>query len=115
MFRINCSCCCIRSLTCVCYILQTWHKACFRCEECNLLLTMKSYKGYNKLPYCNTYVCLFVSISNKIMPVCGVGSMLCHREETVVFANANSVCNNRQYTYQHVFSISFCHLVFFRY
>ena len=33
---------------------QTWHKACFRCSECNLALTMKTYKGYNKMPYCNT-------------------------------------------------------------
>ena len=33
---------------------QTWHKACFRCTECNLALTMKTYKGYSKMPYCNT-------------------------------------------------------------
>ena len=33
---------------------QPWHKACFTCEVCNLKLTMKTYKGYNKLPYCNT-------------------------------------------------------------
>lgn len=34
---------------------KTWHKACFTCEVCNLKLTMKTYKGYNKLPYCNTH------------------------------------------------------------
>ncbi|XP_003385285.1 PREDICTED: LIM and SH3 domain protein 1-like [Amphimedon queenslandica] len=34
---------------------KVWHKACFTCEVCNLKLTMKTYKGYNKLPYCNTH------------------------------------------------------------
>nr|NP_001029010.1 LIM and SH3 protein [Ciona intestinalis]XP_009862105.1 LIM and SH3 protein isoform X1 [Ciona intestinalis]XP_026692734.1 LIM and SH3 protein isoform X1 [Ciona intestinalis]BAD93250.1 lasp [Ciona intestinalis] len=34
---------------------KTWHKSCFTCETCNLKLTMKTYKGYNKLPYCNTH------------------------------------------------------------
>lgn len=34
---------------------KTWHKACFTCETCNLKLTMKTYKGYNKRPYCNTH------------------------------------------------------------
>ncbi|CAC5420001.1 LIM and SH3 domain protein F42H10.3,LIM and SH3 domain protein 1,LIM and SH3 domain protein Lasp [Mytilus coruscus] len=32
-----------------------WHKSCFKCEFCNLKLTMKNYKGYNKLPYCATH------------------------------------------------------------
>ena len=34
---------------------KQWHKACFSCETCGLKLTMKTYKGYNKLPYCNTH------------------------------------------------------------
>ena len=34
---------------------KTWHKACFTCETCNLKLTMKNYKGYNKLPYCQVH------------------------------------------------------------
>uniref|UniRef100_H2YHJ9 LIM zinc-binding domain-containing protein n=1 Tax=Ciona savignyi TaxID=51511 RepID=H2YHJ9_CIOSA len=34
---------------------KMWHKSCFTCETCNLKLTMKTYKGYNKLPYCNTH------------------------------------------------------------
>eukprot|EP00731_Ephydatia_muelleri_P014134 Em0007g1444a len=34
---------------------KTWHKACFSCESCGLKLTMKTYKGYNKLPYCATH------------------------------------------------------------
>ncbi|XP_065185652.1 LIM and SH3 domain protein 1-like [Sycon ciliatum] len=34
---------------------KTWHKGCFNCEVCQLKLTMKTYKGYNKLPYCNTH------------------------------------------------------------
>ena len=32
-----------------------WHKGCFKCEVCDLTLTMKTYKGYNKLPYCNVH------------------------------------------------------------
>ncbi|XP_076092862.1 LIM and SH3 domain protein 1-like isoform X1 [Mytilus galloprovincialis] len=32
-----------------------WHKGCFNCEVCSLKLTMKNYKGYNKLPYCTTH------------------------------------------------------------
>eukprot|EP00800_Vazella_pourtalesii_P006702 TRINITY_DN18786_c0_g1_i1.p1 TRINITY_DN18786_c0_g1~~TRINITY_DN18786_c0_g1_i1.p1 ORF type:complete len:237 (+),score=45.99 TRINITY_DN18786_c0_g1_i1:75-785(+) len=34
---------------------QAWHKACFSCESCGLKLTMKTYKGYSKRPYCNTH------------------------------------------------------------
>lgn len=34
---------------------KVWHKACFRCETCNLKLTMNTYKGYNKMPYCKTH------------------------------------------------------------
>lgn len=32
-----------------------WHKGCFTCETCNMTLTMKNYKGYNKLPYCSAH------------------------------------------------------------
>ncbi|KAI0979247.1 hypothetical protein GJ496_006026 [Pomphorhynchus laevis] len=32
-----------------------WHKCCFRCTVCAMPLTMKSYKGYAKLPYCNVH------------------------------------------------------------
>lgn len=32
-----------------------WHKGCFNCETCQMTLSMKTYKGYNKLPYCNTH------------------------------------------------------------
>ena len=35
--------------------MQTWHNGCFNCEVCGLKLTMKTYKGYQKKPYCNTY------------------------------------------------------------
>lgn len=31
---------------------KTWHKGCFNCETCGLKLSMKTYKGYAKLPYC---------------------------------------------------------------
>ncbi|XP_057296587.1 LIM and SH3 domain protein 1-like isoform X2 [Hydractinia symbiolongicarpus] len=34
---------------------KTWHKGCFNCETCHMTLSMKTYKGYNKLPYCNTH------------------------------------------------------------
>ncbi|XP_071825116.1 LIM and SH3 domain protein F42H10.3-like isoform X2 [Apostichopus japonicus] len=34
---------------------QTWHKSCFKCDVCGLTLNMKTYKGYNKRPYCNTH------------------------------------------------------------
>lgn len=34
---------------------KTWHKLCFKCETCGLQLNMKNYKGYKKLPYCNTH------------------------------------------------------------
>lgn len=32
-----------------------WHKGCFKCETCGLTLSLKTYKGYNKLPYCNVH------------------------------------------------------------
>jgi len=32
-----------------------WHKGCFNCETCHMTLSMKTYKGYQKLPYCNTH------------------------------------------------------------
>ncbi len=31
---------------------QIWHKACFKCQTCNMTLSMKNYKGFDKLPYC---------------------------------------------------------------
>lgn len=31
---------------------KIWHKLCFKCSECGMLLNMKNYKGYNKQPYC---------------------------------------------------------------
>ena len=34
---------------------KNWHKGCFNCEVCSITLSMKTYKGYNKLPYCNTH------------------------------------------------------------
>lgn len=32
--------------------LQSWHKTCFKCTECAMVLNMKTYKGFNKFPYC---------------------------------------------------------------
>ncbi|KAL5258415.1 hypothetical protein ACHWQZ_G009051 [Mnemiopsis leidyi] len=34
---------------------KVWHKGCFKCETCALTLTLKTYKGYNKSPYCNVH------------------------------------------------------------
>ena len=35
---------------------KVWHKNCFRCQVCNMQLTMKNYKGFDKLPYCAAHV-----------------------------------------------------------
>ncbi|CAN7983092.1 unnamed protein product [Ixodes hexagonus] len=34
---------------------KIWHKGCFKCQECGMTLNMKTYKGFNKLPYCNAH------------------------------------------------------------
>ncbi|CAL1274238.1 unnamed protein product [Larinioides sclopetarius] len=34
---------------------KLWHKQCFKCQECGMTLNMKTYKGYNKQPYCNAH------------------------------------------------------------
>jgi hypothetical protein len=34
---------------------KVWHKGCFKCQECGMALSMKNYKGFNKLPYCNAH------------------------------------------------------------
>lgn len=34
---------------------KIWHKGCFKCQECNMTLNMKTYKGFNKLPYCSAH------------------------------------------------------------
>lgn len=34
---------------------QTWHKNCFNCEVCKITLNMKTYRGLNKKPYCQTH------------------------------------------------------------
>ncbi|XP_063702811.1 LIM and SH3 domain protein Lasp isoform X1 [Culicoides brevitarsis] len=35
---------------------KSWHKACFKCTECGMTLNMKTYKGFNKNPYCEAHV-----------------------------------------------------------
>ncbi|XP_048488477.1 LIM and SH3 domain protein Lasp isoform X2 [Plutella xylostella] len=35
---------------------KTWHKGCFKCQECGMTLNMRTYKGYGKLPYCESHV-----------------------------------------------------------
>ncbi|XP_076331959.1 LIM and SH3 domain protein F42H10.3-like [Tachypleus tridentatus] len=34
---------------------KIWHKGCFKCQECGMTVNMKTYKGFNKLPYCNVH------------------------------------------------------------
>ncbi|XP_003742819.1 LIM and SH3 domain protein Lasp [Galendromus occidentalis] len=34
---------------------KVWHKICFKCQECGMTLNMKTYKGFNKRPYCNAH------------------------------------------------------------
>nr|CAD7463366.1 unnamed protein product [Timema tahoe] len=34
---------------------KIWHKQCFRCNECNMTLNMRTYKGFNKQPYCEAF------------------------------------------------------------
>ncbi|XP_039747806.1 LIM and SH3 domain protein Lasp-like isoform X2 [Pararge aegeria] len=35
---------------------KTWHKGCFKCQECGMTLNMRTYKGYGKRPYCESHV-----------------------------------------------------------
>ncbi|CRK92875.1 CLUMA_CG006327, isoform A [Clunio marinus] len=35
---------------------KVWHKTCFKCTECNMALNMKTYKGFNKSPYCEAHI-----------------------------------------------------------
>uniref|UniRef100_A0A183C2Q4 LIM zinc-binding domain-containing protein n=1 Tax=Globodera pallida TaxID=36090 RepID=A0A183C2Q4_GLOPA len=34
---------------------KVWHKGCFKCTDCGMTLSMKSYKGYEKKPYCQAH------------------------------------------------------------
>ncbi|KAF8360061.1 hypothetical protein PRIPAC_95056, partial [Pristionchus pacificus] len=34
---------------------KVWHKLCFKCTVCGMALNMKTYKGYNKMPYCEPH------------------------------------------------------------
>uniref|UniRef100_A0A1B0CH56 LIM zinc-binding domain-containing protein n=1 Tax=Lutzomyia longipalpis TaxID=7200 RepID=A0A1B0CH56_LUTLO len=38
------------------WTMMSWHKACFKCHECGMTLNMKTYKGFNKLPYCEAHI-----------------------------------------------------------
>ncbi|KAI3379000.1 hypothetical protein SNEBB_008819 [Seison nebaliae] len=35
---------------------KIWHKTCFRCVTCNMLLNVKNYKGFEKEPYCQSHL-----------------------------------------------------------
>lgn len=34
---------------------KVWHKMCFKCTVCGMVLNMKNYKGFDKMPYCATH------------------------------------------------------------
>uniref|UniRef100_A0AC35G0C4 LIM zinc-binding domain-containing protein n=1 Tax=Panagrolaimus sp. PS1159 TaxID=55785 RepID=A0AC35G0C4_9BILA len=34
---------------------KIWHKQCFKCTVCGMTLSMKTYKGYEKKPYCESH------------------------------------------------------------
>uniref|UniRef100_A0A914YT78 LIM zinc-binding domain-containing protein n=1 Tax=Panagrolaimus superbus TaxID=310955 RepID=A0A914YT78_9BILA len=34
---------------------KVWHKQCFKCTVCGMTLNMKTYKGYEKKPYCEPH------------------------------------------------------------
>ncbi|XP_043407838.1 nebulin-related-anchoring protein isoform X2 [Chelonia mydas] len=34
---------------------QTWHKACFHCEVCKMMLTVNNFISYQKKPYCQAH------------------------------------------------------------
>jgi len=34
---------------------KVWHKQCFKCQICGMTLTVKTYKAYDKLPYCQSH------------------------------------------------------------
>ncbi|KAJ8687190.1 hypothetical protein QAD02_022984, partial [Eretmocerus hayati] len=33
-----------------------WHKQCFKCQGCGMTLNMRTYKGFNKQPYCEAHI-----------------------------------------------------------
>lgn len=35
---------------------KTWHKQCFKCFECGMTLNMRTYKGFNKQPFCEAHI-----------------------------------------------------------
>ncbi|RWS29059.1 LIM and SH3 domain protein F42H10.3-like isoform X1 [Leptotrombidium deliense] len=50
-----CSYLLIAAFACI-FRSQIWHKGCFKCQECGMALNMKTYKGYNKMPYCSAHI-----------------------------------------------------------
>ncbi|GLV36396.1 lasp [Carabus blaptoides fortunei] len=35
---------------------KVWHKGCFKCQGCAMTLNMRTYKGFNKQPYCEAHI-----------------------------------------------------------
>ncbi len=40
----------------VSFLFQNWHKACFHCEVCKMVLTANNFISHQKMPYCKVYV-----------------------------------------------------------
>ncbi|KAJ8963103.1 hypothetical protein NQ318_018568 [Aromia moschata] len=38
------------------FLLKVWHKLCFKCKDCGMALNMRTYKGFNKEPYCEAHI-----------------------------------------------------------
>ncbi|XP_043285400.1 LIM and SH3 domain protein F42H10.3 [Venturia canescens] len=35
---------------------KIWHKQCFKCQGCGMTLNMRTYKGFNKQPFCEAHI-----------------------------------------------------------
>lgn len=69
-------------LTCSLSSLQYWHKGCFSCEVCKMALSMTTYKGFEKKPYCSMWVSswsqrLNVSWPSITLLLCRKSSLTC--------------------------------------
>lgn len=78
---------CIPSLPCwplVCEITfklffslsQNWHKACFHCDVCKMVLTANNFVSHKKRPYCSVWVFSCKHLSSPRLPLrCDVGHL----------------------------------------
>ncbi|XP_052533620.1 nebulin-related-anchoring protein isoform X3 [Tympanuchus pallidicinctus] len=75
---------------------QTWHKACFHCEVCKMMLTVNNFVSHEKKPYCqvhnpknNTFTSIFETpINLNAKKLSEVVSEVKYREESEQFKSA---------------------------